>query len=72
MRALSDASIDPDRPIMSQISRFDPWKDPLGVIDVYRKVKSQVKDLQLVMVAAMAGDDPGRVGLLRKNAASRR
>ena len=57
-RVLSDASIDPDRPIISQISRFDPWKDPLGVIDVYKKVKHMVKGLQLVMVAAMAGDDP--------------
>ena len=57
-RVLSDASIDPDRPIISQISRLDPWKDPLGVIDVYKKIKQQVKDLQLVMVSAMAGDDP--------------
>ena len=51
-------SIDPDRPILSQISRFDPWKDPLGVIDVYRSIKESRPELQLVMVASMADDDP--------------
>ena len=50
--------IDPDRPIISQISRFDPWKDPLGVIDVYRILKEERPDLQLIMVASMANDDP--------------
>ena len=50
--------IDPDRPIIAQISRFDPWKDPLGVIDVYRMLKVTRPDLQLIMVASMANDDP--------------
>jgi trehalose synthase len=50
--------VDPDRPLISQVSRFDPWKDPLGVIDVYRKVKRDVPGLQLAMVASMANDDP--------------
>ena len=50
--------IDPAKPIIAQISRFDPWKDPLGVIDVYRAVKKELPDLQLVMVASMAYDDP--------------
>jgi len=47
-----------DRPIICQVSRFDPWKDPLGVIDAYRKVKAEVPDVQLVMIASMAADDP--------------
>jgi trehalose synthase len=51
-------SVDPERPMITQISRFDPWKDPLGVIDVYRKVKEEVPGLQLVLVASMASDDP--------------
>ena len=55
---LASAGIDPARPLMAQISRFDPWKDPLGVIDAYREVKSHVGDIQLAMVAAMAADDP--------------
>ena len=50
--------IDPDRPIICQVSRFDPWKDPLGVIDVYRLVKDQEPRLQLLMIASMATDDP--------------
>ena len=44
--------------MITQISRFDPWKDPLGVIDVYRAVKREFPDLQLVMIASMASDDP--------------
>jgi trehalose synthase len=50
--------VDPNRPMITQISRFDPWKDPLGVIDVYRTVKHEFSDLQLVLVASMASDDP--------------
>ncbi len=50
--------IDPNRPLIAQVSRFDPWKDPLGVIDVYRKLKRRIPDLQLAMVASMAADDP--------------
>ena len=36
--------IDVDRPLMCQVSRFDPWKDPLGVIDAYRLVKEEMPD----------------------------
>jgi trehalose synthase len=50
--------IDDERPIMTQVSRFDPWKDPLGVIDVYRIVKKQISGVQLLLVASMAADDP--------------
>ena len=46
------------KPILVQISRFDPWKDPIGVIDVYRKLKVVYKDLQLVLIGSMATDDP--------------
>ncbi|MBJ7347939.1 MAG: glycosyltransferase [Thermoleophilaceae bacterium] len=50
--------IDVDRPLMCQVSRFDPWKDPAGVIDAYRIVKQQVPDVQLALVGSMATDDP--------------
>src|SRR5207245_6798235 len=50
--------IDVDRPLMCQVSRFDPWKDPLGVIDAYRIVKEQLPDVQLALVGSMASDDP--------------
>jgi trehalose synthase len=51
-------NVDPDRPLIAQISRFDPWKDPLGVIDAYRRVKKNIPGLQLVLIASMAHDDP--------------
>jgi trehalose synthase len=43
---------------MTQVSRFDPWKDPLGVIEVWRQARSAFPELQLALVGAMAGDDP--------------
>src|SRR6185369_12876536 len=39
--------IDVDRPLICQVSRFDPWKDPMGVIDAYRLVKERRPDTQL-------------------------
>ena len=50
--------IDRQRPILTQVSRFDPWKDPIGVIDAYRLAKQALPDIQLVMVGSMAHDDP--------------
>jgi trehalose synthase len=50
--------VDASRPMILQVSRFDPWKDPLGVIDVYRALKLDFPELQLVLVASMAHDDP--------------
>jgi len=50
--------IDVDRPLMCQVSRFDPWKDPLGVIDAYRMVKEDMPKVQLALVGSMASDDP--------------
>jgi trehalose synthase len=50
--------IDVDRPLMCQVSRFDPWKDPIGVIDAYRKVAAQIPEVQLALVGSMATDDP--------------
>ena len=50
--------IDVERPLLTQVSRFDPWKDPLGVIDAYRVVKQRFPDVQLALVGSMAHDDP--------------
>jgi trehalose synthase len=50
--------IDISRPMLCQVSRFDPWKDPMGVIDAYRIVKEQRPDVQLALVGSMASDDP--------------
>jgi trehalose synthase len=46
------------RPFVAQISRFDRWKDPLGVVAAYRLVRDEVPDLQLALVGSMALDDP--------------
>ncbi len=50
--------IDPERPLMLQVSRFDPWKDPRGVIDAYRAVAAEIPEVQLALVGSMATDDP--------------
>jgi trehalose synthase len=50
--------IDVDRPLMCQVSRFDPWKDPVGVIDAYRRVNEEIPEVQLALVGSMATDDP--------------
>ncbi len=55
---LAGFGIDLQRPLITQVSRFDPWKDPLGVIDAYKMVKAQVPEVQLALVGSMATDDP--------------
>jgi trehalose synthase len=57
-RALANSGIDLNRPLLLQVSRFDPWKDPLGVIKAYRLAKEKRPEVQLALVGAMAGDDP--------------
>ncbi len=64
--AVADFGIDVERPFLLQVSRFDPWKDPLGVIEVYRKVKASHPDVQLALVGALAGDDPEGWEMLRR------
>jgi trehalose synthase len=44
--------------LVTQVSRFDQWKDPLGVIDAYRLVREEIGELQLALVGSMALDDP--------------
>jgi len=58
LSTLERYDVDPNRPILIQVGRFDPWKDPLGVIDVYRKVKKKVPGVQLLLITSMAPDDP--------------
>lgn len=57
MATLEKYDVDPNRPILTQVARFDPWKDPLGVIDAYRKVK-KMPGVQLLLITSMALDDP--------------
>jgi trehalose synthase len=50
--------IDVERPLITQVSRFDPWKDPLGVIEAWRLVRARHPEVQLALVGSMAHDDP--------------
>ncbi|MFW9874117.1 MAG: glycosyltransferase [Candidatus Thorarchaeota archaeon] len=54
-----------DLPLITQVSRFDPWKDPLGVIDTYRKV-SKEHPVRLALIGSLAHDDPEGVKWLEK------
>ncbi len=44
--------------LVTQVSRFDQWKDPLGVLAAYRLVREEIPELQLALVGSMALDDP--------------
>ncbi|MFN4259574.1 MAG: glycosyltransferase [Gemmataceae bacterium] len=55
---LVELGIDPQRPLILQVSRFDRFKDPLGVIAAYHLVKPYYPELQLVLAGGPATDDP--------------
>lgn len=65
-RILDWIGVEVDKPLVTQVSRFDPWKDPLGVIESYRIVREYVPDLQLALVGSMALDDPEGWGIYRQ------
>jgi len=58
LSVLERYNVNPDVALLTQVARFDPWKDPLGVIDTYRKVKMKTRKLQLLLISSMAPDDP--------------
>ncbi len=57
--------LNPDLPLITQVSRFDHFKDPLGVIHAYRLVK-EFTSLQLVLAGGGATDDPEGEEVLRE------
>lgn len=63
---LARLGIDPERPMLLQVSRFDRFKDPLGVIEAYRLVKPYYPELQLVLAGGPADDDPEGAEVLRE------
>jgi trehalose synthase len=65
MRILEKYRIDAGKPILTQISRFDRLKDPLGVIAAYRMVKKAHK-CQLVLAGGGASDDPEGEAVLKE------
>jgi trehalose synthase len=54
---LAKFGIDRKKPVISQVSRFDPWKDPIGVVKIFERVKKKM-DCQLVLLGQFAADDP--------------
>ncbi|MEA1937014.1 MAG: glycosyltransferase [Patescibacteria group bacterium] len=56
-KILSEHGIKFDKPIVSQISRFDIWKDPIGVVDSFKKTRKHF-NCQLVLLGNFATDDP--------------
>lgn len=58
LETLVRLGIDPERPLLLQVSRFDRFKDPLGVIAAYRLLKPYYPQLQLVLAGGTADDDP--------------
>jgi trehalose synthase len=54
---LNKFGIDCKKPIISQTSRFDPWKDPVGVVKVFERVRKKI-NCQLVLLGQFATDDP--------------
>jgi trehalose synthase len=57
-KAMTKLGLVSGRPVIAQVSRFDPWKDPMGVVDAYRQLKRKFPDLQLLLIGSMASDDP--------------
>lgn len=58
MQLLAHCGIDTTRPLITQVARFDRWKNPWQVIDIYRAVKQQIPTVQVALVGAMeAADD---------------
>lgn len=62
---INKAGIPTDKPIITQVSRLDPWKDPGGVIKVFEHVKEKV-DCRLIFCYNLAGDDPEGVQMYTK------
>jgi len=55
---LENLGFDRNRFLVTQVSRFDHWKDPFGTIEAYRLAKKEIPGLQLAMIGSFAQDDP--------------
>ena len=63
---LQKYKIPTDKKIITQISRFDKWKDPEGVIELFKIVKQKCKDCRLVLCGSMATDDPEGIEIYKR------
>ncbi|MBU1159699.1 glycosyltransferase [Patescibacteria group bacterium] len=64
---LEKYGIDINRPVVSQVSRFDPWKDQISTIKAYRTAKKKIPGLQLILVGFLETlDDPESLRMYQK------
>jgi trehalose synthase len=63
---LVSQGIDINRPLITQVSRFDPWKDPFGVVEAFRLAAKEIPGLQLALVGSLARDDPQGMEFLER------
>lgn len=64
-KIVASFGIDPTKPLVTQVSRFDPWKDPLGVVEAWKEAKAEIPNLQLALVGDTAVDDPEGAVILK-------
>ena len=57
MAALVRCGLDTERPLITQVARFDRWKNPWQAVDIYRQVKQSIPSVQLALVGAMEASD---------------
>ncbi len=65
MEQIQKAGIPTDKPVITQVSRLDPWKDPEGVIEIFKRVKQEV-DCRLLFCYNAASDDPEGLQMYNK------
>jgi len=65
LKILKKFGVPTDKPLITQVSRFDPWKDPEGILGVFEIVKEQV-NCRLVYCYNMAPDDPEGIRIYNK------
>jgi len=67
---LAHYEIPTDLPLVVQVSRFDPWKDPKGVVEAFKLARKQI-DARLVLLGNFATDDPEGEEIFRSLCACR-
>jgi len=65
LKYVKRAEIPNDKPVITQVSRMDPWKDPEGLLEIFLHIKEKV-DCRLVYCYDMALDDPEGIGIFNK------
>ena len=66
-KIIKSFDINSDRPLISQIARFDPLKDPMGVVDAYKIAKKKIPGLQLALLGFfLAVDDPEAIKIYQR------